>query len=238
MNLFILFFATLALAFQNIHAASNLPSTQANQVKHDNQDDEDLNCDNPGDKDRPSRKTTITKEDKEEDNDDSDNEESDTSDVDNEEDTSDDLTYTNPAKHYDLTYPKTWVKNENIKGFDVFLADPNSLANVSVISQKLPANVTLKEYAEGNIKTLMESVPSIQVIKQGETTLSDLPAYWILYTRGDDKTKIMHFFTIDNGQAFLLTLGASQDSFDKFKDTFDDIVDNFNVETTEIEHTK
>lgn len=232
MYLFILFFSILALSWQNVHAAAaNVPVTQPKSASVDK--DKDMSCNNASDEDDDSYGA---------DNEDA-NGDSDTSDNDSDDTDNDDITFKNPTKGYDLTYPNTWTKNENMKGFDLFLVSPKSpdgrsLANVSVITEKVPSNVDLKQYADKNIKTLLDAVPSIKVIEQGQTTLSDLPAYWILYTRGDDNTKIMHFFAIDNGQAYLLTLGASQDAFDKFQDTFDDIVDDFNIEASQVQHTK
>lgn len=136
-------------------------------------------------------------------------------------------TYTNETKKYTIDYPCDWIKKESSDGFDLFLIAPEHAANVSIISGELPKGVTLDTYTKENIKNLFSGNSTIKIVDSGMKEINSVPAFWIKYTRDDQKTTIVHYFMIVGSRAYLLTMGAPTDSFDNYQTSFERILNSF-----------
>jgi hypothetical protein len=144
-------------------------------------------------------------------------------------------TYQNTQKGYSIQYPSTWTRHEDIKNFDVFLLAPKgsnelSVANVSIISGKLPPDVSQDLYYTLNLKELLNSNSTIQIKDNCKSNLGNIEAFWLRYTRDENPAiEVIQYLFAANHIGFVLTVGAVKDQFEDYQDVFDQIIKSFKL---------
>lgn len=136
-----------------------------------------------------------------------------------------------PNGKYVFHYPTNWVKNDEVKGFDLFILAPKdqngrSLANISIISGELPQEVDLDIYYKKNMENLLKN-PSIKVKDEGRYLIGDLSSKWVRYNKEDDHTEIIHYFLVANGMGVVITCGAAKEEFINYIEAFATIAKSF-----------
>ena len=140
--------------------------------------------------------------------------------------------YAGPMQSYEntkagvrLTYPKGWIKSENVPGALVAFGVPEEKANldmvenVMVVVQKLPPEVpTLEKYTTMYEAQRKKDPVGTQTIVSKETMLGGLPAQLIvcLSKKGGLDVEFLQVWTVKDNKAYLLTYGAVRDKYANF----------------------
>lgn len=145
------------------------------------------------------------------------------------------LTHTNKAFGYKIKYPENWLKKEEDKtvffisprenSSDIFAENLNICVNYL---NNLP--ITLEQYVSivlENAKNFY--ITDFKVIESSETNLAGIPVKRIIATgkRGEVRLKFLCIYAIKDNKAFEITFTALLDTYPKYFNTAQEIIDSF-----------
>ena len=126
---------------------------------------------------------------------------------------------------YTLDKPASW-EIENNDAFTYFKSPSHEnqtrlQENVVVYTKQLePADQDLKTFFQNSIYTLMTRSPTFMIIdfSEYEYNLGDRPAYKILYSEGEEGSKInyLQVFAVKEGNGYIITYNAPAETFNKY----------------------
>jgi hypothetical protein len=135
--------------------------------------------------------------------------------------TTDYRAYDNSTLGIKIEVPADWLYKEinNTAVSFVTNASSTSRAAVVVLTQSVPADISLDVFSQGSIKNLQQTTPSFHLITSNSTTLSGNSAHQIVFTSpsaaGKYLTKGMEVWTLKNGKAYIIVYRAGP-GVDKF----------------------
>lgn len=144
-------------------------------------------------------------------------------------------TYENKQKGYSIQYPSDWEK-ESLEGFDLFISAPvekdgRSLANFSIISGEVPADVSQNLYYTLNLKNLLESNSIMEIQDNCKSELNGNEVFWLRYRRQDHTLlEVVQYLFVVNQVAFVITYGAPAEELERYEDSLDKIVQSFKID--------
>jgi ankyrin repeat protein len=145
------------------------------------------------------------------------------------------LTYTNKAYGYKIKYPENWFKKEgdNIVSFispkdnasDVFAV------NLNITNEFLnDKQITLDQYVNLGLEyTKKFVITDFNVVESSETNLAGIPSKRIIATgkQGELSLKFLRICAINNNRAYNITYTAVLDTYPKYLNTAQEIIDSF-----------
>jgi hypothetical protein len=136
-----------------------------------------------------------------------------------------------------IQYPPNWELNDKgIMGTMAFLFSPMDSTtdffreNVNLLVQDLGhLNIDLNKYIEVTENQIKTMVTNGQLIESKRLKKDAMEFHKIIYSgdQGIYKLKYKQYYFIQNEKAYVLTLSTLMDSFDKFKDVGEKIMDTF-----------
>lgn len=163
--------------------------------------------------------------------------------------------YENPDFGFSLTYPPTWTvdelrndptkfsNNSIVASFKSPSQGKNDkyLENVIIVVQGPRSDITsLETYTENSIRDFTNMSDTIKITKQGNDTLSGLPAHQILYTStglpGFSLEKMQVFTVINNSTAYLVTFSAEAAGYDKNIKDVEKMIDSIKIDKDAMEN--
>ncbi len=144
-------------------------------------------------------------------------------------------TYRDPQARFSFTIPNNWNQVQ-AAGADVAFqspAAPNAVpATVNVVIEKLPsASVTLDEYDRAGETNLKQQFADYRQVSHTQVIVDGRPAYKRVYTAtiANRLLQVQQIYLIDRDTAYILTCGATQDTFATYTAVFDQISGTFKL---------
>ncbi len=148
------------------------------------------------------------------------------------------LTYENTKYDLRVKYPKDWIKKENNMGFLVtFLStkeneSDTSAENVIINVQDLTGqSVTLEDITNATLLFSKKYFNDFKLIESETTTISGGSANKITcrMKQGVYNLKLMQIHTIKNDRVYTFTYTATEDTYSKYLDIVQDMVDSVEI---------
>ncbi len=135
------------------------------------------------------------------------------------------------GQYYQINYPEEWNKQEfpetNMIAFSI-TEDGNYYESVSVIT--IPGeDYSIEEYKNMYLDRIEQAiVDEVKFIDKSFTTLADNEAFKIKYVvQGIENIKYLHLGTINNGNGYLVSYTSSEEKYDDYIDTVEDMINSF-----------
>ena len=153
------------------------------------------------------------------------------------------LFYENSQYGIELSYPADWISQEpepNDAGIIVgFLAPGEDIDDPAVYllvqNEELPAgqDVTLEQYSQAALRILKESLPDLEVLKESDITIGELPGHAIVYNLESEgmADRVLIAWTVIGEDAYVFTYNAPDELYDQFAADAADMIDSFKAET-------
>ena len=149
------------------------------------------------------------------------------------------LTYRNNATGIEIQYPSDWMKMEQGKSPFVMppevivLQSPNNgssntiPAKFSVSVQNV--NVTLDNYTNKTIASLMKNTPGAKIVESNKTTLAGNPAHKVLgmFKQDNKDINVIDEWAIKNEKLYRITFYSEQGSYSKHLPSIQKMIDSF-----------
>ena len=151
------------------------------------------------------------------------------------------LLYENSQYGIGLSYPADWIAQEydpNDAGIIVgFMAPEENIDDPTVYllvqNEELPAGevVTIEQYSQAALRILNESLPDLEVLKESNITIGELPGYAIVYKleRENMTVRVLNAWTVVGEDAYVFTYNAPDELYDQFAADAADMIDSFNA---------
>ena len=147
--------------------------------------------------------------------------------------------YDNATSGIRIKYPQNWAVNqgESVNSFfDIavkFYPYSNPDSDFTVGIQRLPAEITINNYAMNTVNTYKKQINDFQRTSlQTNRTLSGNPAYEISGTFTDDKQTKRQLFdvgTLLNQKAYILQFDAKQSEFRNYLPVITNMINSFQI---------
>ncbi|UCB42373.1 MAG: DcrB-related protein [Dehalococcoidales bacterium] len=131
-----------------------------------------------------------------------------------------------------IAYPEGWEEQEGDELLNVIapMQGDGTFPSFIVHSESLPQEMTLLEYFE--IASLVYSFfPNYQVVSTEEVTINGIPAVkhtMTMSAQGINVT-VTQVYLINDDTVYLITIGASTAYYSEFTETFDTIINSFQI---------
>jgi hypothetical protein len=143
--------------------------------------------------------------------------------------------YKDPQARFSFTIPSNWVQVQ-AAGAEVAFQSPAAQgavpATVNVVVEKLPsASVSLDEYDQAGETNLKQQFSDYKPIRLDKVSVDGRPAYKRLYTAtiANRLLELQQVYLIDRDTAYIVSCGASQDTFQSYVAVFDQISGTFKL---------
>ena len=138
--------------------------------------------------------------------------------------------------NFKINYPINWEKRvakmNTIVAFVAKLENPleKFRENFTIMARetKLESS-SIDQLIDIEITQLKESFLDFQLIRKKKTTLSQIPAYLLIYTgkKKDLEVKIMQYYTIKDNLIYLFTYTTEIEKYEKFLKTIKKMIKSF-----------
>ena len=145
--------------------------------------------------------------------------------------------YENAEYGFTLDHPSTWVVDESPQGgaivqlVAVTSAAASLPANLNVIVEELPFDLTARQYLDIGWEKLKPQLSDLEEIDTGELTVGGLPAASLEYRgRFEAMPGVGHFYQVavlDGRRAYVFTYVGSDEAFEKHRAEAEAIVSSF-----------
>lgn len=134
------------------------------------------------------------------------------------------LTYIDPNYKVSFSYPLAWEKVPGYKQTIVIFGSPLESKsdlfreNVTVTTDILPGQTTLKQYTDQHLARIRTIQPEFKLAQTATTKVAGYPAYRAVYASkyGVYQVKVLQVFTMVKNRTYVLTYTAQPDKYDKF----------------------
>ncbi len=145
-------------------------------------------------------------------------------------------TYRDPQGRFSLTVPGNWAQVPPAGATVAFQAPAAAdtvPATCNVVLEELPAGVSLDEYDQAAEAELRRQFPDYNPINRTPVPVDGRPGYKRLYTAtiAGNLLQLQQVYAIDRNVGYIVSCGASQQSFATFAPTFDQIIGTFRIGT-------
>ncbi|MBI2660579.1 hypothetical protein HYX07_05445 [Candidatus Woesearchaeota archaeon] len=146
---------------------------------------------------------------------------------------SDFLTYENSDYGVKIKYPSDWEKKETEDLIIAFVSPKTGASDAVQENLGLTMNdlagqyLTLQDYNKIAIEQLKQTFPDIKFIESGSTTVSNTPAYKVVFTASN--LKFMQAWTIKNDLAYVWSYVAAESAFSDYLGIVQKMLDSFEI---------
>jgi serine/threonine-protein kinase len=146
--------------------------------------------------------------------------------------------YTNTKDGFSITAPASWEKAEGKMGMTVVFVEPLAGAsdtfreNVNVVVEKLPAGMGLDGYVKACNEALAKMMTNFKEVSSARVKLGENDAQRNVYQHkmGVYDLKVLGYFVVHGGRAYILTCTATVDEYDNHEPAFEDICKTFQTQ--------
>ena len=146
--------------------------------------------------------------------------------------------YTNTKDRFTITAPTSWEKAEGKMGMTVVFVEPLAGAsdtfreNVNVVVEKLPAGMGLDGYVKACNEALAKMMTNFKEVSSARVKLGENDAQRNVYQHkmGVYDLKVLGYFVVHGGWAYILTCTATVDEYDNHEPAFEDICKTFQTQ--------
>ncbi len=144
--------------------------------------------------------------------------------------------YYSKNKSYSIILPDEWEKKEDYgEGLSAYspIEGPKDKFReyVMVDIEELSEDLSLDEYYSEILKVLNEQLPGFQQFENGQTTIDNTDAKWIILSlKLGEEQKGLSYMLIKGRKAYGISLWAEPDSFSRFRSTFENMAQSFRFE--------
>jgi len=141
--------------------------------------------------------------------------------------------------NYSLKYPSNWELNEGgLMGTKLILfsalesSDDTFRENVNLIVQDLTGyNLDLGGYSKMSKEQIKTMISNSQIIEGTTTRSNSNPCYKVIYTgdQGVFHLKFEQYYFVIADKAYVLTITAERNKFEKFKHVGESILNTFKI---------
>lgn len=149
-----------------------------------------------------------------------------------------------PARYYDrergfsLQLPEGWERRAPIGGLALLALSPAEgprdrfRENVDVAVDSLPRGMTLEDYFKRGRAALAKSSRGFREIARGKADLGGANARWLVFEHRQEgrELKVLSFFLVGDGQGYVLTFTALQDTYAHYERAFEAIARGFRLD--------
>ncbi len=146
--------------------------------------------------------------------------------------------YYNSKDDFSIKFPKGWENKEGFMRTDIISLSPKTNAkdqfreNVNVVVEQLPDGMNLSKYFDANLPKLSNVIQNFQEIDAGTAIINDNEAEWLIYTGniGTSNLKSKQYYMVYNGKGYVITCTATPETYNNYKNIFDETVQSFQFE--------
>ncbi|HNU88629.1 MAG TPA: hypothetical protein PKJ94_10075 [Ferruginibacter sp.] len=142
------------------------------------------------------------------------------------------------AGTYDISAPEGWDKKDTTMSgvkFTAIISPPDGAndifrENINVVTENAK-DLNLDEYEKANRLTMKGQMTGMNIIKDGETVIGNMPAKWIFYSFDYSGYPLKNtvYFLVKNRIGYTITCSALSSDFDKFQAAFKTSVNSFTI---------
>lgn len=144
--------------------------------------------------------------------------------------------YINSEKGYSIEYPSTWKKTD-VPQLDIVLFAPSigdanrPRASLNIVSENVGAIVPLNTFYNESVNNLKETLKEVNIENSGSATINGVESKWVIYTHvmQNVKFRVLQYFIASDKSVYLITFGAVDQDFDRYKSEFEEIVKTFTI---------
>jgi hypothetical protein len=140
---------------------------------------------------------------------------------------------------YSISYPATWELNESKQmGSSFMLFSPIESAedrfreNVNLLIQDISVHhLDLDQYTKISVEQIKSMITDAEMIEMQHVTTKTPNFYKLVYTgkQGTYLLKFIQYYFVIENQAYVLSFSATQNSYDKFKEIGESILNSFRI---------
>jgi serine/threonine-protein kinase len=146
--------------------------------------------------------------------------------------------FTSTKDGFSITAPASWEKAEGKMGMTVVFVEPLAGAsdtfreNVNVVVEKLPAGMGLDGYVKACNEALAKMMTNFKEVSSARVKLGENDAQRNVYQHkmGVYDLKVLGYFVVHGGRAYILTCTATVDEYDNHEPAFEDICKTFQTQ--------
>ncbi len=139
---------------------------------------------------------------------------------------------------YSISAPDGWIKKDTMVSGEKLTtltsklegAGDNFKENVNVNTGQAPG-FDLNAFVEANRTNLLKEIPGVEIVTEGETTISGMPAKWIVYSFSSSGYDLKNtaYMILKNDVGYVITCTALKTTFDKYQQDFKTCVNSFTI---------
>jgi hypothetical protein len=131
---------------------------------------------------------------------------------------------------FSLQPPPQWaVMPSGMASVVVSYADQKGGSLDVVVEEKLKTTSSAS-YQQQNLRMMKEETEDFRLIKDGKTTVSGLPAAWMLYVEGEKQ--VLEYYFVFKGKGLIFSGSAPASGFKNYETTFRQTAESFRQEKT------
>lgn len=135
--------------------------------------------------------------------------------------------YTDTGKGFSIQFPAGWDETETPPGALFSVADPNNKANINIMVQDLPGNVTFDQY----LKQISSQVDRAGASRRdnGDITMDGATGYWSIrdISVGGVRFTSLSYFVMKGERVYSIVCVANAKDFSDLETTFDQVATSF-----------
>jgi hypothetical protein len=146
--------------------------------------------------------------------------------------------YHSEAGGFSLVIPEDWEKQENVMGCALTALSPlegqgdQFRENVNVVVEELPRKLSLDDYVGLSRQNQEKLMTDFNVEKEADAKIGEIAAKQLVYTHrmGQINAKLLQYVLVEGKKGFAVTCTATPESYDKYVEQFQTIVNSLKVE--------
>jgi len=134
------------------------------------------------------------------------------------------------GKGFTVGFPAGWKKGRNVPNATITVEDPGGSAQISLIVQDLPEDVTLEQYLD-DIARKMGMIGARQN-DSGTISIGGIEGVWTqrTITVGGAAFESLSYYVKHGGRVYAVLAIAKKDSFTSFEPVFDEVAKSLSFE--------
>ncbi|MEW6525995.1 MAG: PsbP-related protein [Spirochaetota bacterium] len=140
--------------------------------------------------------------------------------------------------NFSIVFPKYWEIQQQEMGAAVIALSPEEGSrddfreNIAITVEEVTDDSTLEKYFELSQKNLKSYSKDYRLMYKNTTWLARKPAMILgfTYTMSGLKLKVLQYYCLNEGKAYVITCTALPHTFDRYEETFLKIVRSFRFE--------
>lgn len=136
-------------------------------------------------------------------------------------------TYTDKGKGFAVQFPAGWDKTETPPGALFSVADPDNKANINVMVQDLPGNVTFDQYLKQ--VSSRQGMAGARQRDEGDITMDGIAGYWSVrdISVGGVRFTSLSYHVMKGERVYSIVCVAKVKDFTDLETTFDQVATSF-----------